>query len=136
MKKNLLYIIFFISLTILFYHISNIWLYSQGVANKDRSIFINNLEIHHIDYGVILLIFVPFLFKYFNKYSKKFYFFAYAFIGFIYGTVFDECFYYMNTYKSEEQFDKLYLNSISVMVISVIIIAVSFGSWFYFLKKK
>jgi len=134
--KNLLLVLYSSIFFIMVYHISNIWLVSKGVENRDRSLFIHGLEIHHINYGVILLIFVPFLFKYISRLSKKLQILGYSFIGFIYGTVFDECFYYMNEYKSEKQYDELYLNDIPIILISLIIMTISFFIWFFILKKQ
>jgi len=134
--KELLTIVYSSLFFILIYHSSNIWLVSKGIENKDRSLFINNLEIHHINYGIFLLIFVPFLFKYISRLSNKLKLLGFIFIGFIYGTVFDECFYYMNEFKSENLYDKLYLNDITIMLISLIIMVISFFIWFYMLKKQ
>ena len=134
--KELLTVVYSSLFFIFVYHISNIWLVSQEIENKDRSLFINNLEIHHINYGILLLIFVPFLFKYISRVSGKLKLLGFIFIGFIYGTVFDECFYYMNEFKSEDLYDKLYLNDIPIMLVSLIIMVISFFIWFYMLKKQ
>ena len=134
--KDLLIVIYSSVFFVFIYHLSNIWLVSKNIKNIDRSLFINNLEIHHINYGIFLLIFVPFLFKYISRLSNKLKFLGFTFIGFIYGTVFDESFYYMNEFKTEIQYDKLYLNNIFILLISLIIMIVSFFIWFYILKKQ
>ncbi len=83
-------------ITISTYHLINFYLkYVQHVPNEQRSIMIGGLEIHHINYGIILLVFVPLLFHATKKSVNLLSVMSLVFIGFIYGTVFDESFYYM-----------------------------------------
>ena len=78
------------------YHLINVYLkFVQHVPNEQRSIMIGGLEIHHINYGIILLTFVPLLFYAKEKMANFFSFVILILIGLIYGTVFDESFYYM-----------------------------------------
>jgi hypothetical protein len=169
--KELMLVVYSSFFFVFVYHLSNMWL-SLEINNRERSLFINNLEIHHINYGISLLIIVPFLFKYVSRLSiadrklnklkwssqyrkfsiteyqhyyqyqkliyilKKLKFFGFVFIGFIYGTVFDECFYYMNEFRGEIQYDKLYLNDTVIIWVSLAIIGISFFIWFYSLKKQ
>lgn len=78
------------------YHLINVYLkFVQLVPNEQRSIMIGGLEIHHINYGIILLAFVPLLCHAKEKTTGIFSFAILILIGLIYGTVFDESFYYM-----------------------------------------
>lgn len=141
-KKKDLWIVFFSSLFFIsIYHGSNYYLKEVAKkTNDERSIFIeyinsygilDRLEFHHINYGIILLVLVPFLFKYASNLSHIYRFLAYIFIGFIYGTVFDECFYYM----LQSVNDEVYFHLIPTIA-SLIIMGMSFIIWFYIIKKK
>ena len=112
------------------YHSINIL--NRDIPNDERSIYIANLEIHHINIGIILLLWIPFLFKYLPRFSKNIYKkLGYIFIGFIYGTVFDESFYYiLQNLNDEQYFD------ITVTLFSFIIMLTSFFIWFYYLRKE
>lgn len=93
---------------------------------------INGLEFHHINYGIILLVIVPFLFNYlYNFKSKKYKLLGYSFIGFIYGTVFDEAYYYM----LQEISDNAYFE-ISTTLASLGIMILAFMIWFFVLQRK
>jgi len=78
------------------YHLINVYLkFVQHIPNEQRSIMIGGLEIHHINYGIILLAFVPLLFYAKEQITSIFSFVILILIGLIYGTVFDESFYYI-----------------------------------------
>lgn len=78
------------------YHLINVYLkFVQHVPNEQRSIMIGGLEIHHINYGIVFLVFVPLLFHATKKTAGFFSVAILILIGLIYGTVFDESFYYM-----------------------------------------
>ncbi|NKQ40699.1 MAG: hypothetical protein HF962_03925, partial [Sulfurovum sp.] len=86
-KKSIFIIFIFSILTMLIYHGANYYLkVIKNVPNEDRSIFIGDLEFHHINYGLLLLIFLPLFFKLAQNSFSKSSFYIYAFIGFIYGT--------------------------------------------------
>jgi len=131
-KIKLVYV-FFSSIFFMFvYHFSNYYMKEiKHISNEDRSIMINGLEIHHINYGIILLVFLPIVLKIISKVSNKLALILLnIYIGFIYGTVFDEAYYYMLKKVSDEAY--LYLSVIGVQVLITIII---FALWKYFLVK-
>ena len=105
--------------------------FSRHIPNNERSIYIANLEFHHINIGIILLIWVPFMFKYISRISKRICkILGYIFIGFIYGTVFDESFYYMLQNVSDENYFNMLITSTTLLITIV-----SFIVWFYYQKK-
>ena len=119
---------FFISL----YHGVNYYLKEiKNIANIDRSVFIGNLEFHHINYGIILLVLVPFLFRYTSKLSGIYMYLGYIFIGFIYASVFDEAFYYMLQDVSDNAYFAILPNFISFSIMIT-----SFTIWFFIVKKN
>jgi hypothetical protein len=131
-SKNIILIfsssLFFITL----YHGSNYYLkIYKNIPNEERSIFINGLEFHHINYGLTLLIFIPMLFKYASKLSSLKAILIYLFIGFIYGTIFDECYYYM----LNDMTDDAYLYS-SVIGIQLLFMMIVFSLWYYINKRE
>lgn len=131
-KKNLLIIFISSFIFMSIYHGTNYYLKEiMGILNEKRSIFIGGLEFHHINYGIILLTLVPFLFKYASRLSSIYRFLVYIFIGFIYGTVFDECVYYM----LQDINDVTYQYPIPILA-SVIIMCASFTLWFYIINRK
>jgi uncharacterized membrane protein YqjE len=114
------------------YHGLNFYLKNyEKIPNEERSIFINGLEFHHINYGLVLLVLVPFLFKYASKLSSLKATSMYLFISFIYGTVFDECYYYMLS----DMTDAAYLYP-SVMGIQLLFMIIVFAVWYYIIKRK
>ncbi|HIP13800.1 MAG TPA: hypothetical protein EYG73_13915 [Arcobacter sp.] len=117
---------------IIYHSINSINSILRATPNDERSIYIANLEFHHINIGIILLLWIPFLFKYIPRLSKKIYkILGYIFVGFIYGTIFDESFYYMlNNVSDDNYFDIL------ITLTSLIITIISFYIWFYYLKKE
>jgi hypothetical protein len=132
-KKDL-YVVFISSLFFMIvYHGMNLYLkVIKDIPNQERSFYIGGLEFHHINYGIILLILIPFIYKYTTKLSGAYSFLSYIFIGFIYGTVFDEAFYYM----LQDVSDDAYFHSIPIIA-SLSITLFSFIFWRYsFLKKK
>ena len=74
-KKESLLIVFLSSLFFMIvYHCSNFYLnVIENIKNEDRSILIRGLEIHHINYGIVLLVFIPLFFKYFASYQRKYF---------------------------------------------------------------
>jgi hypothetical protein len=128
-----IYLVFLSSLFfMLLYHGLNYYLkLYKNVPNEERSIFINGLEFHHINYGLIFLILVPFLFKYASHFTKLFSSLTYLFIGFIYGTVFDECYYYMLSNMTDDAY--LYPNIFFTQIICMSFVCLF---WFYLLKKE
>ncbi len=122
-KKAILIMFVFSLVTMFVYHASNYYLkVVKNVPNEDRSIFIGDLEFHHINYGLMLLIFVPLFFKLAQKISSKLSFFIYAFIGFIYGTVLDESYYYILKDVTDEAY--LYPRVVVIQLIFTLILFV------------
>ena len=117
-KKNILTIFTFSIIAMIIYHGSNYYLkVVKHVPNEDRSIFIGDLEFHHINYGLALLILLPLFYKIAQNVSSKISFLVYAFIGFIYGTVIDESYYYMLKNVTDEAY--LYPRVILIQLIFV-----------------
>ena len=120
-KKNILTMFIFSIIAMIIYHGSNYYLkIVKHVPNEDRSIFIGDLEFHHINYGLALLVLLPLLYKIAQNVSSKISFFIYAFIGFIYGTVIDESYYYMLKDVTDEAY--LYPHVVIIQFIFSIII--------------
>ncbi|HHB52747.1 MAG TPA: hypothetical protein ENK75_06920 [Saprospiraceae bacterium] len=115
---------------IIVYHGVNIFL--KEVPNEERSCYLGSLECHHINYGIVLLVFIPLVFKYVSKQSsRKLKFLGLMYIGFVYGTVFDESFYYM----LQDVNDKSYFD-FSVTSFSLLIMLIALLIWFYNLRKE
>ena len=128
--RDLLTVLYSSLFFIFIYHGTNIL--NRDIPNEERSVMINGLEFHHINYGIALLVIVPFLFKYIYYFkSKKSKIFGYIFIGFIYGTVFDEAYYYM----LQEVSDDAYFE-ISIILASLGIMALSLTIWFFILNRR
>ena len=120
-KKNILTMFIFSIIAMIIYHGSNYYLkIVKHVPNEDRSIFIGDLEFHHINYGLALLVLLPLFYKIAQNVSSKISFFIYAFIGFIYGTVIDESYYYMLKDVTDEAY--LYPHVVIIQFIFSIII--------------
>lgn len=138
-NKKELWIIFITSIgLILFMQISTyIMMNVYGIANEDRSLFLYkniykfNMEIHHINYGIIGVILIPVMAKVFsgvlhNKYIRYIFFII---CGIFYGMIWDEWFYYMYADVS----DKAYMSS-STYILAVMGVVISYISWTVFIK--
>lgn len=127
--KDLMIVMISSFIIILIYHAINLLI--REIPNEDRSCYIGGLECHHINYGILLLVIVPFIFKFVSRLDLvAFKVLGYIFIGLIYGTVFDESFYYM----LQDVSDNNYFD-ILVTLISIMIMLISFFIWFYYLIK-
>ena len=85
-------------LFIFIYHGINI--INREIPNKERSCYIGTLECHHINYGILLLIFVPFLFKYISipRYIYMFYFIYFCPIFFCFCVIKLLSFWFINSF--------------------------------------
>jgi len=104
---------------------------NKSIPNEERSIFMGGMEIHHIHFGLLLLVLTPLFYKYLilsKKLSNKI--IGYIIMGYIYGSVFDESFYYMLTNVTDEAYFDYRITSLSVFIM---ILCISF--WYYCKKR-
>jgi len=106
------------------------------IDNEHRSAFLyqcvygKKLELHHINYGLIGIIFLPSLIKVFSIYAKKYSIILTIVLGIFYGMVWDEWLYYMYKHVTDAAY-----RSLATIISSFIGMYFTYLIWILFLQK-